>query len=158
MDYRKASLNDVRSVAVLFQDLTYHIKNSSKDVYWDFEELSLDTTEGVIKEYIENDESCILVAEKNDEIVGMMIVEIIPCHMVLCSHKKVGYIVAGYVKEEHRRKGIMKELEKLSNEFFRELSIKYVEVCYLPENAGAKEAWNGMGYRCFREQAGKSVY
>lgn len=64
MDYRKASLNDVRSVAVLFQDLTYHIKNSSKDVYWDFEELSLDTTEGVIKEYIENDESCILVAEK----------------------------------------------------------------------------------------------
>ena len=37
MDYRKASLNDVRSVAVLFQDLTYHIKNSSKDVYWDFD-------------------------------------------------------------------------------------------------------------------------
>ena len=86
-----------------------------------------------------------------------LILEIIPCHMVLSSHKKVGYISAGYVKETHRRQGIMKKLEKLSNDFFRSLSIKYVEVCYLPENAGAKEAWNGMGYHCFREQERKCL-
>ena len=77
--------------------------------------------------------------------------------MVLCSQKKVGYISASYVKEEYRRQGIMKKLENLSNEFFRNLSIKYVEVCYLPKNAGAKEAWNGMGYHCFREQARKCL-
>ena len=35
--------------------------------------------------------------------------------------------------------------------------INYVEVCYLPENEGAKEAWNTMGYQCFREQARKCV-
>lgn len=86
-----------------------------------------------------------------------MILEVIPCHMVLYSAKKVGYIGGGYVKEEYRRKGIMKELEKMSNDFYRELGIKYVEVCYLPENAGSKEAWNGMGYQCFREQARKCV-
>ena len=51
----------------------------------------------------------------------------------------------------------MKELEKMSNDFYRELGIKYVEVCYLPENKGSKEAWNGMGYQCFREQARKCV-
>ena len=157
MDYRKATLKDVTSVAILFRDLAFHIKYSSKDVYWDFEEMPMDMTEHVIKEYIENKESCILVAEENNELVGMIILEIIPCHMVLCSHQKVGYIAAGYVKEKYRRQSIMKELEKLSNEFFRSLSIKYVEVCYLPENAGAKEAWNSMGYHCFREQARKCL-
>ena len=45
----------------------------------------------------------------------------------------------------------------MSNEFFRSISIKYVEVCYLPENDGAKEAWNAMGYKCFREQARKCM-
>lgn len=157
MIYRTANLNDAPNVAILFRDLAFHIKNSSKDVYWDFEEMPLDMTDQVIRQYIENEESCILVAEEKDEIVGMMILELIPCHMVLSSHQKVGYIAAAYVKEAYRRQGIMKELEKLSNEFFKGLSIKYVEVCYLPENKGAKEAWNGMGYHCFREQARKCI-
>ena len=150
-------LNDVTGTANMFRELAFHIKNTSKDAYWDFEEMPLDMTEQVIKGYIENEESCILVAEENEELIGMMILEVIPCHMVLSSHQKVGYIAAGYVKEEYRHQGVMKELEKMSNEFFRSLSIKYVEVCYLPENTGAKEAWNSMGYHCFREQARKCV-
>ena len=157
MIFRKATLDDAAKAAALFRDLAFHIKHSSKDPYWDFEEMPLDMTEAVIRGYIENEESCILVAEEMDDLVGMMILELIPCHMVLCSHKKVGYIAAGYVKEAYRRQGVMKELEKMSNDFFRGLGIKYVEVCYLPENAGAKEAWNGMGYRCFREQARKCL-
>ena len=157
MNYRYATVEDAAQVAVLYRDLAFHIKHTSKDPYWDFEEMPLDLTEVAVKEYIENEESCILVAEENNDIVGMMILEVIPCHMVLYSGQKVGYISAGYVKEEYRRKGIMRELEKMSNEFFKELGIKYVEVCYLPENDGAKEAWNSMGYQCFREQARKSV-
>lgn len=157
MNYRTARLEDAAQVAVLFRDLAFHIKHASKDPYWDFEEMPLDMTEQVIRGYIENEESSIVVAEENGDIVGMMILEVIPCHMVLSSHRKVGYIGAGYVKEAYRRQGIMRELEKLSNDFFRGLGIKYVEVCYLPENAGAKEAWNSMGYHCFREQARKCV-
>ena len=157
MNYRKATLEEAGQVAVLFRDLAFHIKHASKDPYWDFEEMPLDMTEEVIKGYITNEESCVLVAEDNGTVTGMMMLEVIPCHMVLSSHQKVGYIAAGYVKEEYRRQGIMKELEKLSNDFFRSIGIKYVEVCYLPENDGAKEAWNGMGYKCFREQARKCV-
>ena len=157
MNYRKATLNESAACAVLFRDLAFHIKNSSHDVYWDFEEMPLDMTEELIKQYISNEESCILVAEENEELVGMMILEVIPCHMPLCSHQRIGYIAAGYVKETYRHQGIMKNLESLSNDFFRSLSIKYVEVNYLPENAGAKEAWNSLGYHCFREQARKCI-
>ena len=41
MNFRKANLNDVSEVAVLFRDLAFHIKNASKDDYWDFEEMPL---------------------------------------------------------------------------------------------------------------------
>ena len=157
MIYREATLNDITNSAILFRELAFHIKHASKDVYWDFEEMPLDMTEEVIKQYIENKESCILVAEDNDELVGMMILEVIPCHLIISSHQRIGYISAGYVKENYRRQGIMRELEKMSNTFFKSLNIKYVEVCYLPENAGAKEAWNSMGYHCFREQARKDI-
>ena len=77
--------------------------------------------------------------------------------MVLYSRQKVGYIGAGYVKEAYRKQGIMRELEKMSNDFYKDLGIKYVEVCYIPANTGSKEAWNSMGYQCFREQARKCV-
>ena len=157
MIYRKARIEDALQVAALYRDLAFYIKNGTKDPYWDFEEMPLDLTAEVIKEYISGEESCVLVAEENNDIVGIMILEVIPCHMVLYSAQKVGYIGGGYVKEEYRRQGIMKELEKMSNDFYRELGIKYVEVCYLPENKGSKEAWNGMGYQCFREQARKCV-
>lgn len=50
----------------------------------------------------------------------------------------------------------MKGLEETSRDFFRSLSNEYVEGNYLPENDGAKEAWNAMGYHCFREQARKN--
>jgi len=157
MIYRNATLADVTGVATLFRELAFHIKNSSKDVYWNFEEMPLDMTEVVVKEYIENEECCALVAEENGELVGLMLLEVISCHLPISSHQRIGYIAAGYVREAYRRQGVMKKLEEMSNEFFRGLSIKYVEVCYLPENAGAKEAWNGMGYKCFREQARKCI-
>lgn len=157
MNYRKATLEDSAQVAVLYKDLAFHIKHTSKDPYWDFEEFPVELAEQAIKEYIEGEESCVLVADENGELVGMMILEVIPCHMVLYSQQKVGYIGAGYVKEAYRKQGIMKELEKMSNDFYKELGIKYVEVCYIPENAGSKEAWNSMGYQCFREQARKCV-
>ena len=157
MVYRKATLEDATGVATLFRELAFHIKDASKDPYWDFDEMPLDMTEMAVKGYIENEECCALVAEENGELVGLMLLEIIQCHMPLSSHQRIGYIAAGYVKESYRRQGVMKKLEEMSNEFFRSLSIKYVEVCYLPENAGAKEAWNGMGYKCFREQARKCI-
>ena len=157
MNYRKATLEDAAQVTRLYKDLSFHIKDTSKDPQWDFEEFPLEMAEVAIKEYIEGDESCVLVADEDGEIVAMMILEVIPCHMVLYSRQKVGYIGAGYVKEAYRKQGIMRELEKMSNDFYKGLGIKYVEVCYIPENTGSKEAWNSMGYQCFREQARKCV-
>lgn len=154
---RYAAMPDVPSVTALFRDLCFHIKESSKDVYWDFEEFPLEMGQQMIEGYIHDPEKAVLVAEDQGDVVAMMALEVVGCHLPLSSHQRIGYIAAGYVKEAYRRQGVMKQLEAMSNEFFRSLSIRYVEVNYLPENKGAKEAWNALGYRNFREQARKSI-
>lgn len=42
MNFRYAAMPDVPAVTALFRDLCFHIKDSSKDVYWDFEEFPME--------------------------------------------------------------------------------------------------------------------
>ena len=155
MIFRYAEEKDVPSVTAMFRDLCFHIKHSSQDPYWDFEDFPKELGMPLVAEYIHDPERAVIVADQDGEPVGMIMLEVISCHLPLSSHQRIGYISAGYVKEAYRHQGIMKQLEKMSNEFFRSLSIRYVEVNYLPENKGAKEAWNALGYVNFREQARK---
>lgn len=157
MNYRKATIKDVLAVTTMYRELAFYIKNSTKDVYWDFEDFPMNVGEHIVAEYINNEEHCVIVAEEQDELVGMIMLEVISCHLPLSSHQRIGYIGAGYVKETYRRQGIMHKLEELSNDFFRSLSVKYVEVNYLAENKAAKESWNALGYVNFREQARKCI-
>lgn len=157
MNYRHAVTEDIPRMTAMFRDLCFHIKNSSQDPYWDFEDFPMDMGQQMIGEYIRHPERCAIVAEDQGQLVGMILLEVIGCHLPLSSHQRIGYIAAGYVKENYRRQGIMHRLEELSTEFFRSLSIRYVEVNYLPENKGAKEAWNSLGYVNFREQARKCL-
>ena len=157
MIYRKAELADTLEVAKMYRDLAVHIRDASGDPYWAFEELPVELVVPVMEGYIQGEESCIYVAEEDGILTGMILLELIPCHMPLSPYPKVGYIGAGFVKQEYRRRGIMKQLESMSHDFFRNLGIEYVEVNYLPDNPGAKENWNALGYRCFREQARKRI-
>ena len=157
MNYRYATLNDVMQVTQLYSDLCFHIKETSKDPYWDFEEFPMEAGSQIVAGFIENEESAVLVAEEGNELIGMMILEVIPCHLPLSSHQRIGYIAGGFIKEGYRGQGIMKKLEIMSNDFFRGINVKYVEVNYIPANTGSKEAWNAMGYENFREQARKCL-
>ena len=157
MIYRNAEVKDVPAVTAMFRDLCFHIKESSKDAYWDFEDFPLELGQQMVNQYILDSEKSVIVAEDQHQLVGMIMLEVIGCHLPLSSHQRIGYISAGYVKEAYRHQGIMKKLESMSNDFFRSLSIRYVEVNYLPENKGAKEAWNSLGYVNFREQARKCI-
>ena len=157
MNYRHAVTEDIPQITAMFRDLCFHIKDSSRDPYWDFTDFPMELGQQMIAEYIRHPERCAIVAEDQDQLAGMILLEVIGCHLPLSSHQRIGYIAAGYVKEAYRRQGIMHRLEELSTEFFRSLSIRYVEVNYLPENKGAKEAWNSLGYVNFREQARKCL-
>lgn len=157
MEYRNATVADSLEIANMYRELVFYIKNTAKDIYWDFDDFSVDTCEQIILEYIENDERCILVAVDEDRIMGMIMLEIISCHLPISSYKRIGYISAAYVEAEYRGKGIMHKLEELSIKFFIANSVKCVEVNFLTENKNAKKVWNSLGYVTFREQARKCI-
>lgn len=71
--------------------------------------------------------------------------------------KKIGYISGAYVLSEFRGKGVMKSLEKIILDYFKQCGLKYIEVNFLSTNLIAKKSWEGLGYKTFREQARKEI-
>ena len=158
MIFRHALPEEAPQVAAMFRDLALHIQKTSRDPYWDFPDFPVEMAIPAVEEYIREPERAAIVAQEGDELVGMVLLEVVGCHMPLSSHNRIGYVAAGFVKDGFRRKGVMKGLDEKTQEFFRSLGIRFVEVNYLPENTGAKEAWNALGYGCFREQARKQLF
>lgn len=77
--------------------------------------------------------------------------------ILISSVKKIGYISGAYVLSEFRGKGVMKSLEKIILDYFKQCGLKYIEVNFLSTNLIAKKSWEGLGYKTFREQARKEI-
>ena len=157
MEYREAYLNEIKQIAQLHNELAYFVQRETKDVYWDFGELSVENISKHLSSFINNAERRIYIAKDCEKVVGIIVGEIIGCHLPISSIRKVGYIAAAYVLPEYRGKGIMKSLDNLICSFFREKGIKYVELNFISRNSIAKKSWNALGYNTFREQARKEV-
>jgi len=79
------------------------------------------------------------------------------CFLPFSKINKVGYISAGFVSENHRKKGIIQKLEKMGTDFFRRHDIEYSELNVLSNNIVGKKTWNSLGYNTFREQMRKKL-
>ena len=112
MNCRYAELRDVPAITSMFRDLCFHIKESSNDPYWDFEDFPTELGQQIIEDYIQDKEKAAIVADDHGKLVGMILLEVIGCHLPLSSHQRIGYIAAGYVRKDYRKQGIMRTLEK----------------------------------------------
>ena len=156
-EYTEITLSEIHDVAKLHIELSYHLKRTIEDDYWDFEQLSEDKIQKHLETFINDPERKIFVAKAQDTIVGFITAEIIKCHLPISSIKNVGYISAAYVIPDYRKMKIMCNLEKLAVRFFKERKLKYVELNYLAENLIAKNAWESLGYKPFRVQTRKKI-
>lgn len=157
MIFREALPGDIPGLAELHIALVYEVKSEAHDEYWDFDTLSVADTEDMLRSYIGHTERCIFVCGDKDIITGFICAEITECHMPLSSVKSVGYISAAYVLPEYRNRGVMKRLEALASNLFKQRGLKYAELNFLSGNAAAKKAWQALGYNTFREQARKKL-
>ncbi len=157
MEYREAYLSEIIQIAQLHNELAYFVQRETKDVYWDFGELSVESISKHLASFINNTERRIYIAKECEKVVGFIVGEIVGCHLPISSIRKVGYIAGAYVVPEYRGKGIMKSLDNLICSFFRENGIKFVELNFISKNSIAKESWRALGYRTFREQARKEI-
>ncbi len=148
---------EIEHVAKLHNELAYFIQKETKDDYWNFEILTTQKISEHLKSFVNSQEGKILIAKENETIVGFISGEIIGCHLPISRIKKVGYISGAYVVDKYRGMGVMKNLEKLISEFFKNRGLDYVEVTFISKNLVARKCWNKLGYEVFREQARKKI-
>lgn len=155
--YRKADISESYKIAELYNEFLCDLRDVSKDIYFDFEELSVQEREKLLKDRFNADKGLVVVAEVDGNIVGFISMTIINCFMVVSSIKDIGYIEAGYVKPGYRRLGITRKLENMIEEFLKEKGIRYLELFTLMNNEIANNSWSKLGFIPFRQQWRKDL-
>lgn len=157
LEFREMFINEVLEVAKLHNELAYFIQKETQDEYWDFGTLSEDSISKHIQIFVDNSEKKIFIAKDNDRIVGFIAGEIIQCHLPISSVNKVGYVSGAFVLPEYRGRGVIKTLESLLTEYFKACGLRFVELNFISKNILAKNSWERLGYKTFREQARKTI-
>ncbi len=155
--YHLAKLEEIRTIARLHNELVYYVQKATKDIYWDFKEISEEDTSEYLKTFINHPERRIFVAKEGEQIIAFMVGEIVGCHLPISSIHRVGYIAAAYVLPTYRGQGIATQLENRLVGYFKEQNLKYVELHYIANNRVAEESWKKLGYQTFRKQARKEI-
>ncbi len=157
LEYREIQTIDIVEVAKLHNELAYHVQKETNDAYWDFDVLSEEDVSKHLATFIDLPDRKIYIARNNEKIAGFIAGEIMQCHLPISNVKKIGYISGAYVLPEYRGRGIMRFLEVLVIDYFKQYGIKYVELNFVSKNKIAKNNWENLGYRTFREQARKEI-
>lgn len=157
MEFGRMKIEETTQVAEMYNELAYFTQRVTKDDYWDFGTLSSEYMSNSLKGIVDHPERRVFVARENDQCVGFIAGEITQCHLALSSIKKIGFISAAYVADEYRGKDVMKTLEALMVDFFRECGVKYSELFFIANNEVGRKCWNSLGYQTFREQARKQI-
>ena len=118
MEYREVRLDELEEIAELHNQLAYTIQEETKDIYWDFEQLSREETYNYILNFAKHEHCKIYVACEGQNIRGFIMGEIVQCHLPVSGVKQVGYISGAYVLETYRHQGIMRLLESNMVSFF----------------------------------------
>lgn len=80
----------------------------------------------------------ILLAEIDGEVVGTLAVRLID--------EDIGFIYDAWVAPEHRRRGVMTELERWAVEFLRERGVTTAELNVRASNEEGMRTWLNLGY------------
>jgi len=158
IEYREILKEDIPKIAKLYISLALYIKNETHDPYFEFNNLSEQDLVVSLKKDMEDERKRILVAIEKDSIVGFIAGGIIDCFLPFSNVAKVGYISAAYVSEENRNHGIMKVLEKMIANDFKEKNISYLELNVISNNFVGKKTWEKLGYNTFRDQMRKRLF
>ena len=155
--YRKADISESFTIAELYNEFLCDLRDIGRDIYFDFEELSVTDRVKLLEDRFNADKGIVVVAEADGEIVGFISMTIINCFMIVSSVKNIGYIEAGYVKPEYRKLGITRKLETMVEEFLKKKGIRYLELFTLMNNEIANNSWSRLGFEPFRQQWRKDL-
>ncbi len=157
MHIRNLQPEDANSVAKMMVALIQHIREESRDPYFEWDQLDENFLRSAILESLNTTDRQIFIAEVDNKIAGFLEAAVISCFLPFSRIEKVGQIFATYIEPEYRGKGLIELLESDACSFFASLGVKYSELYVLTENRIAVRTWERLGYIIFREQRRKSL-
>ena len=155
--YRKADISESYKIAELYNEFLCDLRDIGKDIYFDFEELSVDDRVKLLEDRFNAEKGLVAVAEVDGELAGFISMTIMNCFMIVSSVKDIGYIEGGYVKPRYRKLGITRRLLAMVEEFLKEKGIRYLELFTLMDNEIANQSWSRLGFVPFRQQWRKDL-
>ena len=144
MDYkiRKANIKDAKSVNEL---LTLLIRDEKK---YDININEECTIERLYEDIIPNENSIVLVAEKDKKILGYLFGHIIENGNAYL--EKSAKLEALYIDEKYRKNGIATSLIEKFKIWSKEKKVKYIEVQVLNENVSAYNLYKKEEFKEFK--------
>ena len=144
MDYkiRKANIKDAKSVNEL---LTLLIRDEKK---YDININEECTIERLYEDIIPNENSIVLIAEKDKKILGYLFGYIIENGNAYL--EKSAKLEALYIDEKYRKNGIAASLIEKFKIWSKEKKVKYIEVQVLNENVNAYNLYKKEEFKEFK--------
>ena len=151
---RKASLDDVDSIANLGEKLIDHGDGIIKDSYpqnlndYLFDKSKYEFSKTFIKNAIHSRNGLVLISEIDNIIVGFLQVNICK-NFSFFKLKKYGKIQAIYVKKEYRKKGISTTLMEEAMKWCKSKDLTRISLDVLPNNIHAIKIYEKWGFTPF---------
>lgn len=157
MDFKEMTVDDIAGVAKLYNELAYFIKDETKDEYFKFDTLSETELGKQLNESFGKPGLITFVAKDDGDVIAFISGEVKENFLPISKVKEVGYISGAYVLPEYRKQGIMKKLESMLLEYFKEQGLTYIELNVITNNFIGKSSWESLGFKTFREQMLKKI-
>jgi len=148
LDFRAATQHDLALLTSWTLALHQHEKQSAL-----FPQLELQVNANFpelvqqwLAELIEHQHTLIMLAEQDQQPVGMIFGYITPQPNNFTPYPCHGVIQTIWVDPVHRRKGIAQQLVKGMETCMLDNNVPYIEIQYLPGNQEAELFWQQQGY------------
>jgi ribosomal protein S18 acetylase RimI-like enzyme len=105
---------------------------------------------------LRDEHSCVLVAEKGDDLVGYLLGHIDEAQPIF-KQRRHAIVTDLFVAPESRRRGVGTKLVEQALEFFRGRDIGHVRVNVLQRNSAARAFWEKRGFGDFLFRMWKSL-
>lgn len=142
INIQHANISDLPAIESIYRELFAHMAELQPDYYL---KASQDPT--FIQKMIEANDSALLIAKKDDQVLGFIMAQeqVTPPYNCIAPHK-FAYIFDFVVTEKARGLGVGKQLMNALEEWTKSRHLDYIELSVLSNNIEAHKLYENIGY------------
>ncbi|KXA89483.1 hypothetical protein AKJ57_05270 [candidate division MSBL1 archaeon SCGC-AAA259A05] len=150
ISFRKAERSDLNELMRLWEEfLDYNlqsIENSKKRRWMELTEDASEKSRSHFKNQIEQDDNLVLLAEKDNEIIGYIVASLEERPPIF-KKRKLGKLNELFVNQDYRNEGLGKKLVENAKDWLKDKGVNLLKVRILEANKKANKFWKSRGFK-----------